>query len=249
MPWYPIEIRHTSTEDAEQRAYDTLYADRGLQQRASLYLWFLEQVRRYAPPPARLLDVSCGEGDFLRLACRAGYAAMGIDFSVAALQTLGQRQGSALPTVAANAQQLPFADARFDVVTNIGSLEHYFDPAQGVREMARVLHPRGVALVLLPNAFGLFGNIAHVWRRGEVFDDGQPLQRYATRGSWEDLLGSHGLRAQRVLVLERPAPRTLRDVRWMLLHPHTFVRVLIGPLVPLNLGDLLVFVCVRDADG
>jgi hypothetical protein len=30
-------------------------------------------------------------------------------------------------------------------------------------------------------------------------------------------------------------------------HPHTLVRVLLGPLMPRNLGDLLVFVCVRDA--
>lgn len=245
MPWYPIEIRHTVTEDAEQRAYDEIYSDRGLQQRASLYLWFLDQVLRHAPPPARLLDVSCGEGDFLRFARHAGYVAAGLDFSLAALQTLDRRGGSAIPAVAANAQGLPFADASFDVVTNLGSLEHYFDPAQGVREMARVLRPGGTAVVLLPNAYGLFGNILHVLRHGEVFDDGQPLQRYATRGSWQRLLADHGLATRRVLVLERAAPRTAADLAWMLRRPHTFVRVLLGGLVPVNLGDLLVFICDR----
>jgi SAM-dependent methyltransferase len=248
MSWYPIEIRHTSTESAEQRAYDALYTDRGLHQRASLYLWFLRQVQRYAPPPARLVDVSCGEGDFLRFARRAGYTATGIDFSLAALQTIAADPGGSIPTVAANAQKLPFADASFDVVTNIGSLEHYFDPAAGAREMTRVLRPGGVAFVLLPNAFGLFGNIWHVLRYGEVFDDGQPLQRYATRGSWQRLLNSHGLTTRRVLVLERAAPRTWPDLRWMLLRPHTFIRVALGSLLPTNLGDLLVFVCVRSID-
>lgn len=247
MSWYPIEIRHTPTEDAEQRAYETIYSDRGLHQRDSLYLWFLEQVLRHAPPPARLLDVSCGEGDFLRFASQAGYAAAGIDFSLAALQTLDQRGGAAIPAVAANAHGLPFADASFDVVTNLGSLEHYFDPAQGAREMARVLRPGGRAVVLLPNAYGLFGNILHVLRHGEVFDDGQPLQRYATRGSWQRLLADQGLVTRRVLVLERAAPRTRHDLAWMLRRPHTFVRALIGPLVPANLGDLLVFICDRQA--
>lgn len=80
MPWHPIEIRHTQTEQAEQRAYDRIYVERGLHQRDSLYLWFLDQVRRFAPPPARLLDISCGEGDFLRFARRAGYSVTGSIF-------------------------------------------------------------------------------------------------------------------------------------------------------------------------
>ncbi|PDV98850.1 class I SAM-dependent methyltransferase [Candidatus Chloroploca asiatica] len=243
MSWYPIEIRHTPTEVAEQAAYDTIYRDRGLHQRDSLYLWFLDLVRRASPPPGRLLDVSCGEGDFLRFAQRAGYEGMGIDFSVAALHQLDPRGGAAIPLAASNAQRLPFADHAFDLVTNIGSLEHYFAPEEGVREMARVLRPGGTAVVLLPNAFGLFGNIWHVLRHGEVFDDGQPLQRYASRGSWQRLLADHGLRTQRVVVLERPLPRTNADWQWMLRRPHTFVRSIIAPLVPINLGDLLVFVC------
>ncbi|MEI6180326.1 MAG: methyltransferase domain-containing protein [Chloroflexales bacterium] len=247
MTWYPIEIRHTPTEEAEQRAYDGLYLKDRLRQRDSHYLWFLDQVRRYAPPPARLLDVSCGEGDFLRFASRSGYAAMGIDFSLAALQKLDRRSGTNVSAVAANAQGLPFADASFDVVTNIGSLEHYFDPIEGVREMARVLRRGGTAVVLLPNAYGIFGNVLHVLRHGEVFDDGQPLQRYATRGSWQRLLANHGLHTRHVLVLERPVPRTRHDLYWMLRRPQMFVRAFLGGLVPPNLGDLLVFVCSRDA--
>lgn len=243
MPWHPIEIRHTQTEQAEQRAYDRIYIERGLHQRDSLYLWFLDQVRRFAPPPARLLDISCGEGGFLRFAHRAGYSVTGFDFSLAALRRLDQHGGASLPVVMANAQILPFAGASFDVITNIGSLEHYFDPGQAIAEMARVLRPEGVAIILVPNAYGIFGNVLHVLRHGEVFDDGQPLQRYATRRSWERLLAEHGLMARRVLVLERPFPRTARDFWWMARRPHTFVRAVFGGLVPANLGDQLIFVC------
>lgn len=246
MSWYPIEIRHTPTEDAELRAYDELYTDRSLPRRVPLFLWFLRQLRLHAPPPARLLDVSCGEGEFLSFARRAGYTTAGIDFSLAALQKFEHHGGTGIPTVTANAQRLPFADASFDVVTNIGSLEHYFVPAEGVYEMARVLRPGGTAMVLVPNAYGLFGNILHVLKHGEVFDDGQPLQRYATRGSWQRLLDTHGLRVRKVLSLERAAPRTAYDLAWMLRHPQAFLRVFLGALVPPNLGDQLVFVCDRD---
>lgn len=241
MSWYPIEIRHVSTPALERRAYDAIYAGQGLHQRDSLYLWFLDQVRRFAPPPARLLDVSCGEGDFLRFARRAGYTGVGVDFAMAALRRQSRRP--ALPVAAADAQRLPFAAASFDVVTNIGSLEHYFDPAQAIREMARVLRPGGTAVVLVPNAYGLFGNVLHVLRHGEVFDDGQPLQRYATPRSWERLLTAHGLAVRGMLALERPTPRTLSDLWWMARRPHTFVRAVFGKLVPPNLGNLLVFVC------
>jgi SAM-dependent methyltransferase len=237
---YPIEIRHEPTEIAEQQAYNTIYAKHGIDQRDSFYLWFLDQVVRYGR--GRLLDVSCGEGSFIRFARRAGFATIGIDFSAVALQKAQRRVPSTVLALA-NAQQLPFADNSFDVVTNIGSLEHYFDPAQGVREMARVLRPSGVALVLLPNAFGLFGNITHVLRHGEVYDDGQPLQRYATRASWERLLQYNGLIPGRVIGYEREAPRTLDDLRWLLRRPSKIARLLLSRFVPVNLGNMLIFVC------
>ena len=237
---YPIEIRHEQSESAEQRAYDSIYAAQGIRQRDSFYLWFLAQVPRCGD--GRLLDVSCGEGAFLVFARRAGFRAVGIDFSLAALRKLPATHDGA-PVALANAQQLPFADNSFDSVTNIGSLEHYFDPAAGVREMARVLRPGGVALVLLPNAFGLFGNIMHVLRYGEVYDDGQPLQRYASRASWARLLSANGLIPERVIGYELAAPRTVGDLLWFLRRPWKIARLLLSPFVPINLSNMLVFIC------
>jgi SAM-dependent methyltransferase len=240
MPGYLIEIRHEQTESAEQEAYDQIYSTRGINQRDSLYLWFLEQVARYGH--GRLLDVSCGEGSFLHLARRAGFEAIGIDFSAAALRK-SQRINSINQVALANAQQLPFSDNSFDVVTNIGSLEHYFDPAEAAREMTRVLRPGGVALVWLPNGFGIFGNVTHVLRYGEIHDDGQPLQRYASRRSWERLLGENGLATERVIGFERAMPRTLPDLLWLLSRPWKFVRIAASQVVSVNWADQLIFVC------
>ena len=111
--------------------------------------------------------------------------------------------------------------------------------------MARVLKPDGLALILVPNAYGLFGNILHVWRHGDVFVDVQPLQRYATRGWWTRLLEENGFSVVRVHRYERELPRTWADFRWHLTHPGKLLRALLGPLVPLNFTDSFVFLCAR----
>jgi SAM-dependent methyltransferase len=240
MTWYPVEICHTPTEQLEQQAYDMIYHEWGLTQQDSFYLWFLEHVARVAG--GRLLDVSSGEGVFLSLARRSGFRAVGIDFSQVVLRK-SQAYDAHASVAAANAQCLPFVDNCFDAVTNIGSLEHYFDPAEGVREMARVLRPGGTAAILVPNTFGLFGNIVYVWKHGEIFDDGQPLQRYACRRSWEKLLAANGLQTYQVLGFEQQAPRTMHDLLWMAQRPQKIVRWIISPLVPLNLSNMFVFFC------
>jgi SAM-dependent methyltransferase len=240
MPGYLIEIRHEQTEIAEKQAYDRIYSIRGINQRDSLYLWFLGHVARYGA--GKLLDVSCGEGTFLRLAQRAGFHPIGIDFSSAALYK-AQRATPSASIALANAQRLPFADESFDVVTNIGSLEHYFDPPEAVREMARVLRPAGVGLVWVPNLFGIFGNVTNVLRHGEIHDDGQPLQRYATRASWEHLLGTNGLIVERAIGFERAFPRTLPDLIWLLRRPWKIIRMIVAIFLPVNLSDQLIFIC------
>jgi len=244
MPGYLLEIRHEQTEDAEQRAYDRIYSTHGINQRDSLYLWFLDQVARYGA--GRLLDVSCGQGTFMHMAGQAGFAAIGIDFSLEALHK-AQHAAPAAGIALANAQRLPFADDSFDAVTNLGSLEHYFDPPEAVREMARVLRPSGTAFVWVPNLFGIFGNVTNVLRHGEVHDDGQPLQRYATRVSWERLLGANGLVVERAIGFERAIPQTLPDLVWLLMRPWKIIRMIIAIVLPVNLSDQLIFICRKRA--
>jgi SAM-dependent methyltransferase len=146
----------------------------------------------------------------------------------------------------ADGEQLPLPDVCMDYVTHVGSLEHYISPERGVKEVARVLKPTGKACVLVPNAYGLLGNIGHVWRKGEIYDDGQPLQRYATRHTWEKLLEENGLRINRTLGYgEVDLPQTLPDALWLLARPHKLIRYLLTPLIPVNLTNDFVFICVR----
>lgn len=240
-----LEIRHDRMTDtaATLEAYNQLYADAGILHRDSFYLWLIGQL---APEPgSRLLDISCGEGRLTTLARRRGLRAVGIDFAEVSLRKARQAEPARVWAVG-DGERLPLADASVDCITHIGSLEHYMAPERGAAEIARVLRPGGRACVLVPNAYGLWGNIAHVWRSGEIFDDGQPLQRYATRRTWERLLEAGGLRVMRTIGYgELEFPRTWRDARWLSARPHKLLRYLLSLLIPTNLANDLVFICAR----
>jgi len=237
-----VELRGRNIDSSwdSSHAYDDLHDAGMLRQRDSFYIWLLSLL--HPRPGQTLLDVSCGQGILLRFARQAGLCVIGLDLSPFAAAAASRTANPASVSVA-DAESLPYANASFDYVTNIGSLEHYFAPSRAVREMARVLHPQGRALILLPNTFGLLGNIAHAWRTGEVFDDGQPLQRYGTSGQWRRLLELNGLHVECTKKYERAWPRTLHDLAWYVLHPHKFARTLLSLFVPTNLSSFLVYLC------
>jgi hypothetical protein len=92
----------------------------------------------------------------------------------------------------------------------------------------------------------LLGNIQYVWRTGDIFDDGQPLQRYATRRAWERLLTDGGLSIEKVLGYgEVDFPRTSQDLIYLIKKPHKIVRYMLSAVIPLNLMNQLVFICTR----
>ena len=238
-----LEIRHLGIQNTgnTQKAYNQIYADEGILLRDSFYLWLISLLK---PKPDRLLvDISCGEGRLASFAYEKGLRSIGLDFSAT-----GVLQGKKYQPMAgwgiADGEQLPIATASVDYVTHIGSLEHYINPYLGAGEVARILKPTGLACILLPNAYGLLGNIRYVMRTGDIFDDGQPLQRYATRCIWEDVLIQGGLKINKVIGYgEVEVPKTAKDGFWMLRRPQKILRGLIAYLTPINLANHFVFIC------
>jgi SAM-dependent methyltransferase len=239
-----IEIRYEKMETTSEtrEAYDEIYSREGILHRDSFYLWLIGLLN---PVTGRsLLDISCGEGRLVALAKEAGLEAIGVDFSIEGVRK-GSQNCPEAKWAGCDGEALPFDDGRMDYITHIGSLEHYQDPSRGAKEIGRVLKPGGVACILLPNAFGLLGNIRHVLRTGQVFDDGlQPIQRYGTRGAWVALLEGGGLKVLRVLGYgEVERPRTAADLRWMASHPQKAVKLALAGIIPVNLQNHLVFLC------
>jgi SAM-dependent methyltransferase len=243
-----IEIRHLSMDNNNniRTAYNQLYRETGILLQDSFYLWFIDLLK---PTPGKLLlDVSCGQGQLVKFAQKKGITTIGMDFAEEAVYKA--LVASPLSSWAvANGEQLPLRDACVDYLTHIGSLEHYQNLEAGIREIARVLKPTGTAFVLLPNSYGLSGNIKQVLKTGDIFDDGQPLQRYNTRNGWHTLLAANGLTVFRTYKYKRVWPRTLQDTCWYFSKPLRIVRLFTTWLVPTNLANCFIFLCRRGYDA
>lgn len=240
-----LTVRREPVRSSQEmrEAYNRLYVDPGtwLWRRHALARW---TVRLIGPPlGALLLDVGCGDGTLLAVARSAGAVCYGVEISDRAA-SLACRQAGEGVAVTADGEVLPFPDRTFDVITSLGSLEHFVDVGRGVREMARVLKPGGTACVLVPNAFGLTWTVWHAWRTGRLADDEhQPIQRFATRCGWQRLLEGNGLKVQRTVGHEQPWPRAGREWRFYLSRPKEFLLLLFSPFVPLNLARCFLFLC------
>jgi len=104
-------------------------------------------VKRLAPQPGdRWLDVGCGAGGVAFLAARAGADVTGMDLApalVEAARRRGAEQGLSLRLDVADAEDLPYEDASFDVVSSSVGVMFAPDPAACAHELARVVRPGG----------------------------------------------------------------------------------------------------------
>jgi SAM-dependent methyltransferase len=237
-----IEIRHPDMLDshATQAAYDEIYSGRGILRRDSFFLAFLSHLP--LEPGKQLIDISCGQGQLVKLAQGKGVNSLGVDFSKVSVK-YGKTLDPNADWLVSDGESLGLQSACADYVTHIGSLEHYQDIEAGIREIARVLKPSGLAVVMLPNTFSFFGNFLYLIKHGDVFDDGQPLQRYNTRVGWKTLLENNGLLVKTVHKHEPSVPRTWPDFLWLMLHPIKLTKLFLCLLLPLNLTNTFIFLC------
>ena len=118
----------------------------------------------------RALDLCCGTGDISFALARGGAETTGLDFSAQMLEVAGQRQSanSKLKTqnlkfIQGDAQQLPFPENSFDIVTVGYGLRNLTSWERGLDEMFRVAKP-GARLIVLD-----FGKPANALWRGLYF--------------------------------------------------------------------------------
>ena len=95
----------------------------------------------------RVLDAGCGTGGNLEMLSRFGRV-FGLEpFRDAAGFSAGRGGAS---VVRGAAQELPFADGVFDLVTSLDVIEHIEDDVGALRELWRALRPGGVVLLTVP---------------------------------------------------------------------------------------------------
>jgi SAM-dependent methyltransferase len=113
----------------------------------------------------KILDVGCGTGANLVMLGEFGEA-HGIDVSHDALSFCRERGLENVRHGAA--EELPYEDGTFDLVTALDVVEHLDDDAAGLREFRRVLRPDGRILLFVPAFMFLWGvqdDVSHHRRR------------------------------------------------------------------------------------
>ncbi|GGY10364.1 class I SAM-dependent methyltransferase [Streptomyces minutiscleroticus] len=107
----------------------------------------VELVERLAPGPGvRHLDVATGNGNVALLSARRGAAVTGLDLTDEFFPEARARfaeAGVEVPLHRGDAQELPFPDASFDLVTSTYGVQFAPDHTASCGEMSRVLRPGG----------------------------------------------------------------------------------------------------------
>jgi ubiquinone/menaquinone biosynthesis C-methylase UbiE len=221
--------------------YERHYSQPGqLRESDAFYRWVL---RKLTPVPGRyLLDIACGEGHLGRIAAKWGLIATSLDFSPSAA-AIAYENTNQDKVVIADGHTLPFASNTFDYLTNLGSLEHFVSPRQGLVEMRRVIRRDGTAALLLPNSYYLLDIFWHVLRLGYPVSHRQSIERFATAGEWRDLVEENGFEVTKAYKYNMCWPQSLSDLKWYLRFPKKIPYMLLGPLTPFNLSYSFLFIC------
>ena len=153
--------------------------------------WMQAQLRDIAAG-ATILEVGCGDGSFTRNLAKHSSRVTAVDISASQIE----RNARAHPEIKFLqhdvAQPLPFANQAFDVIWCSEVLEHLFDPGFALREMQRVLAPRGRLLVTVPY-HGVFKDVLiALFRWDEHFSPDNPHIRFFTRKTLLQLSASAG---------------------------------------------------------
>jgi ubiquinone/menaquinone biosynthesis C-methylase UbiE len=141
--------------------------------------------------PERVVDVGCGTGALLATVARTwpGAALTGVDPAAAMIGIARDRLPAAELRVA-NAESLPLPDDSADLVLSTTSFNHWTDHPAALREIARVLVPGGLAVVVEHGPPGPLV-AALLWTTGRMVRHHEPagFVRLARAG------GLHPLRA------------------------------------------------------
>jgi len=109
--------------------------------------WRRQVVQAVDPHPGQLiLDVAAGTGTSSEPFAERGAMVIPSDLSFGML-LVGKQRRPSLSFVAADALQLPYADASFDAVTISFGLRNVEDTAAALSEMRRVIKPGGALVV------------------------------------------------------------------------------------------------------
>ena len=141
-----------------------------------------------------VLDLGCGAGHVTFAAATAGASVVAYDVSQPMLDVVEQearrRELGRVQTRRGPAEQLPFADATFDLVVTRFSAHHWSDVPAAMREVRRVLKSGGKLVVIdvVAAADPLYDTVLQTV---EILRDFSHVRDYGIK-EWRDMLNQSG---------------------------------------------------------
>jgi 2-polyprenyl-3-methyl-5-hydroxy-6-metoxy-1,4-benzoquinol methylase len=112
---------------------------------------YLSEIRRYCGlKNGRLLEVGCGDGDFLVSAEAEGWFVTGVEYSTAACEKAQQHLNSG-EVFCGELQSARFGAQQFDLCVVSDVIEHVRSPHDFLKEIHRVLKPGGALFIATPS--------------------------------------------------------------------------------------------------
>lgn len=172
-----------------------------------------ELLAGIAPPAGgRSLDVATGGGHTALCTARMGWSVTAGDVSARMLENakkLLRDEGLVLETHLFPAEDIPFPDASFELVTVRVAPHHFSSPAKFVAEAARVLKPGGHFMLIdgsVPDNDPETEEWLHAVEKWRDPSHG----RFLTRSAWEALVAGSGLTIVSSTLHRKKQP----DLKW-----------------------------------
>ena len=107
----------------------------------------MEVIRRFRSS-GTLLDIGCGSGELIYVAQQMGYEAAGVDYSESLVRYVREKYRAEV--YLGDLETVPLLH-RFDIAVMSHILEHTTDPEATLTRVRRLLNPRGLLYVAVPN--------------------------------------------------------------------------------------------------
>lgn len=140
----------------------------------------------------RYLDVGCGVGRALKYCFKKRIKCVGFDFSEKAINLAKKILNPKIEILIADGEKLPFTEESFDLVSSLGTIEHFTSPAKGLEQIKRITKKGGQILLVVPNSYWILSKLT-LYKGTE-----QPQEMLATLGEWGRFIQKHQFNVEKV---------------------------------------------------
>lgn len=119
-----------------------------------------DELKPYLKDKKNLLDIGSHRGGYSIAFAKLGYNVKGIDFNKDRIKTAinaSKKYNVKIKFFLADAREMPFKDSSFNIVLLSNAIEHIPKTNTLLKEIYRVLKPRGILYIQFPPYWGFFG--------------------------------------------------------------------------------------------